>query len=294
MHRRNFLYTLGAAIAAPALGCATGAGAATAGSGPATSATGGRRLKRVGLQLYTLRDAARANLDRTLADIAAAGYTDVELLMSMNNFNTPANVLRVMLQRHGLSAPSTHIGVETLNDWDRAFLQAEALGHRQFVLANLPDEARRSLDTFRQWGDRLNRSGEMARKKGLWLVWHDEAEDFADFGGVQGYDALVERLDPSLVKLQLDTGNAAVGGRDPMDLMTRYGDRYISFHVKDAAAIKAPHDTELGKGIVDIRGILARVKNLDEVNVFVEQETYPGNPLDSVKRDYQWIAAQRF
>ena len=110
---------------------------------------------------------------------------------------------------------------------------------------------------------------------------------------MQGYDALVERLDPNLVKLQLDIGNAAMGGRDPMDLMTRYGDRYVSFHVKDVAAMRAEHDVELGKGILDIRGILSRVRSFDDVHVYVEQESYPGAPIDSVRRDYQWISTQR-
>src|SRR5919112_1211608 len=61
------------------------------------AATGGHRLKRIGIQLYTLRDAARADLDRTLADIAATGYSDVEMLMSMRNFNHSPKDVRAML-----------------------------------------------------------------------------------------------------------------------------------------------------------------------------------------------------
>jgi sugar phosphate isomerase/epimerase len=291
MHRRTFLQTLGVALAAPALACAT---SGTASSGAAASgAAGTRRLRRIGVQLYTLRDAAQQNLDRILGEIADIGYTDVELLMSNNNFNTPARVVRTYLDKHGLRSPSTHIGVNTLESFDRAVLEARELGHQYFILANLPDEARRSLDSFREWADRLNRAGETARRHNLWIAWHNEPQDFPSFGGVQGYDALVERLDPNLVKLQLDIGNAAMGGRDPMDLMTRYGDRYVSFHVKDVAAMRAERDTELGKGILDIRGILSRVRSFDDVHVYVEQESYPGAPIDSVRRDYQWISTQR-
>ena len=290
MQRRTFLYTLGAALASPSLACATSRAGATS----ATAASGDRRLQRIGVQLYTLRDAARANLDGTLGDIAAAGYKYVELLMSNNNFNNPAKVVRVMLEKHGLQSPSTHIGVSTLDNFDRAVAVADALGHRYFILADLPAEGRRSLATFREWADRLNRAGEIARKNNLWLAWHDEADDFKTFDGVQGYDALVEKLDPSLVRLQLDTGNAMVGGRDPMDLMNRYGDRYYSFHIKDAAGLKAEHDTELGKGTVNLRGILAKVKNPDDKYFYVEQETYPDSPLESVKRDYTYLAALRF
>ena len=166
MQRRTFLYTLGAALASPSLACATSRAGATS----ATAASGDRRLQRIGVQLYTLRDAARANLDGTLGDIAAAGYKYVELLMSNNNFNNPAKVVRVMLEKHGLQSPSTHIGVSTLDNFDRAVAVADALGHRYFILADLPAEGRRSLATFREWADRLNRAGEIARKNNLWLA----------------------------------------------------------------------------------------------------------------------------
>src|SRR5829696_8240865 len=285
MHRRTFVQALGATLLAPAAACAS-ARAGTSG--------GGRRLERIGIQLYTLRDAAQASLDRTLADIAATGYTDVEMLMSMRNFGHTPKEVRAMLDKHGLRAPSTHIGTETLTNVDAAVDEARTLGHSYLVLANLPDEGRKSLETFREWGDRLNRAGEAARKHDLWITWHDEPQDFPSFGGIQGYDALVERLDPNLVRLQLDTGNAAVGGRDPLDLMKRYGDRYYAFHIKDAPSIPAKHDVELGKGVVDLRGILSRVKSLEDRYFYVEQETYPGSPLDSVKRDYAYLSALRF
>ena len=285
MHRRTFVQSLGAAVLAPSVACAmTNAG----------RASGERRLTRIGVQLYTLRDAARQNLERTLADIAAAGYTDVELLMSLRNFNHSPREVRAMLDRLGLRAPSTHIDVETLTNVDAAVDEARTLGHRYLILADLPAAGRKSLDTFREWADRLNRAGEAARKHDLWIAWHNEPQDFPSFGGIQGYDALVERLDPNLVRLQLDTGNAAVGGRDPLDLMKRYGDRYYSFHIKDAPSIPAKHDVELGKGVVDLRGILSRVKDLDDRYFYVEQETYPGTPLDSVKRDYAYLSALRF
>ena len=285
MQRRTFLQSLGIALATPSFARAMTSTDAT---------TNARRLKRIGVQLYTLRDAAKADLDRTLADIAAAGYTDVELLMSLHNFGHSPKAVRAMLDKHHLRAPSTHIGTETLANVDGAVDEARTLGHKYLILADLLGEARQSLDAFAAYADRLNRAGEAARKHDLWIAWHDEADDFRTFDGKQGYDAIVAKLDPSLVRLQLDTGNAMVGGRDPMDLMNRYGDRYYAFHIKDAAAMKAPHDTELGKGTVNLRGILARVKHPDDKYFYVEQETYTGTPLEAVQRDYAYLSKLSF
>ncbi|HEX2781851.1 MAG TPA: TIM barrel protein [Gemmatimonadaceae bacterium] len=295
MHRRTFLTSLGIAAAAARLGaCVTSPARATSGAAP-SAATGGRRLKRVGIQLYTLRDDARGNLEGTLAAIAAAGYKDVELLSSMKNFGMPATQLRQTLDRLGLRAPSTHIGANAFDNLDALFDEANTLGHEYVVLASLPFRPGESTpDDYRRWADRLNDAGRQARPRNLWVAFHDEAYDFRTVEGQQLYDILADRTDPSLVRLQLDTGNAAMGGRDPLDLMRKYGSRYYSFHIKDAPRLGASTDAELGAGVVDFRRILGMISDIDNKYLFVEQETYPGAPLDSVKRDYQYISTLEF
>ncbi|NUS32718.1 MAG: TIM barrel protein [Gemmatimonadaceae bacterium] len=281
--RRTFLTALG--VGATSLACAP---AVRAGS------TSPRRLRRVGIQLYTLRDDAKRDLARTLADIAAAGYNDVELLGSMNNFGMPPKQLRAVLDRVGLRAPSTHVDGRVVDDLDRNLDDAQILGHEQLVIASLPISGKRTLDDYRRWADRLNEAGRRTRARNVWMAFHDEPYDFPRIDGLVPYDVLVERTDPSVVRLQFDTGNAAMGGVDPLEYMRRYGSRYWSFHIKDVPQLGAEHDTELGKGIIDFRRLLASIDDIDRKHLFVEQESYPGAPLDSVRRDHDYIAALEF
>ena len=252
------------------------------------------RVERIGIQLYTLRDAARADLERTLGEIAAIGFREIELLDSMQNFGMPAARLRQVLDRLQLRAPSTHIDTAALNDLPRLIGDAQTLGHEYVIVASLPDEGRATLDDYRRWADRLNTAGETVRRAGLWLGFHNEAWDFKAIDGQVPYDVLVERTDPARVRLQLDTGNAALGGSDPLAYMDRYSDRYWLFHIKDAPQLGADHDVELGKGVVDFRRLLARAGSLAGKHVYVEQETYPGAPIDSVRRDYAYLSSLTF
>ncbi len=128
MNRRTFLSALGLAAVAPQLACSPRTGGMTATP---------RRLRRVGIQLYTLRDDARRDLERTLVNIAQIGYKDVELLSSMNNFGMPPAQLRAVLDRNGLRAPSTHLSGESFDDLDRQIENAKILGHQYLVLASL-------------------------------------------------------------------------------------------------------------------------------------------------------------
>ena len=283
MQRRSFVRAVAAAIVLPALGCAI-----------QRAAVGGRRLKRVGIQLYTLRDAARVDLERTLADIAAIGYRDVELLGSMNNFGMPPAQLRAVLDRLGLRAPSTHVDTDALEDLDRQLDVAAALGHEYLIVASFPDEKRKTLDDYRVWADRFNEAGAVTQKRGIWLAFHNEPEHVAPIDGRIPYDIFADRTDPKVVRLQLDTGNMAMGGQDPIKYLDRYGSRYWAFHIKDAPSLGAKTDTELGKGVVDFRTLLAKIDRIDETLLYVEQETYPGSPLDSVRRDYAYISSLEF
>jgi sugar phosphate isomerase/epimerase len=283
--RRAFLAALG--LTAASLACASTLRAGNTG--------GTRRLNRVGLQLYSLRDDAKRNLEQTLAAIAAAGYNDVELLGSFRNFDVPPARLRAILDADGLRAPSTHVGGNALDDLDRQLDEAQALGHQYIIVASLPIRGTPTLDDYRRWADRLNDAGRRARPRDIWIGFHNHANDFTLVEGAVPYDLLVERTDPSFVRMQLDTGNLAQAGRDPLDYMKRFGSRYWSFHIKDVPRLGAAQDTDLGKGALDFRQILASIGDIDRKLVFIEQETYPtATPLESVRRDHAYLSALEF
>lgn len=253
-----------------------------------------RRLKRVGIQLYSLREDARRDLERTLEQIAAIGYHDIELLGSMNNFGMAPAKLRTVLDRVGLRAPSTHVGGGILDDLDRNLDDARTLGHRYLTIASLPIQGPRTVDHYRQWADRLNQSGARAREWDIWLGFHNHANDHTPIGGVVPYDVLMDRTDPAIVRMQLDTGNTAMAGRNPLEYLARYGSRYWSFHIKDVPRLGATNDAELGTGAIDFTKVLASIEQIDDKHLFVEQETYPGTPLDSLRRDFAYISTLEF
>ncbi len=285
MKRRDFVKALGLAAVGSQLGCAS------AGAG---NAAGERRLRKVGIQLYTLRDDARRDLEGTLVNIARTGYKEVELLSSMNNFGMPPAQLRAILDRNGLSAPSTHVEAGIFDNLQPQIDAANILGHRYLIVASLPDGEKLGLDDYRRWADRFNEAGGRALRSNIRIGFHDEAWDFRNMNGTTPYDVFVQRIDPAVVALQLDTGNAAVGGKDPLEYMQKYGPRYSLFHIKDAPSIPAEHDVELGKGVVNFKRLLSMIDHIDDKHLYVEQETYPGVPLESVKRDFAYLSRLEF
>ena len=63
---------------------------------------------RIGLELYTVRDLMAADFEGVLAKVAQIGYKEVEPASGYNNLDPKA--FRALLDRYGLSMPSTHTG----------------------------------------------------------------------------------------------------------------------------------------------------------------------------------------
>src|SRR5690606_41079407 len=61
---------------------------------------------------------------------------------------------------------------------------------------------------------------------GIWLSFHNHAGDQRPIDGRSPYEIFIERTDPAVVRHQLDTGNSAMAGIDPITYVERYGDRF--------------------------------------------------------------------
>ena len=258
MERRQFIQTMGAVAA----------GGMVMPSRFHTAA----HLDRVGLELFAVRRAMAHDPEGTLAAIRAAGYSDVELLWSFDNFGrTPAQVAAT-LKKEGLRAPSAHVSPDVIFiGWERSLETAKLLGMDYIIVPSFSGETSRAIDDWKEWADHFNTAGAAARKAGIWLGFHNEADHMKPIDGQIPYDVFIKRLDPAVTRLQLDVGNMLMGGGDPMKYLEQYKDRYWSFHLKDVVPDHSS-DTELGKGTFDFKKFLAAVPNLAEKPCYVEQE----------------------
>jgi sugar phosphate isomerase/epimerase len=282
MKRRAFVHTLGAAAASGLLARA-----------PFGST---KRLERIGLETYAVRHAMAQDPDRTLAAVRAIGYSDVELLWSFGNFGrTPAQVAAT-LKNEGLRAPSAHMSAETIFvGWEQSLETAKLLGHEYLFVPDFDGWTKQTLDNWRQWADRFNAAGAVARRAGIWLGFHNEPYHQKPIDGKVPLDVFIDRLDPSVTRLQLDVGNMLMGGGDPMQYLQKYPDRFWSFHLKDAVPDRSS-DTGLGQGIFDFKRFLAAVSSLEQKPCYVEQEgaTDATGELAFARANFQYLRQLTF
>ncbi len=283
MHtRRNFLATLGVA----ALGIANrDALAATEILAPH------RKIKRVGLQLYTVRDLMKADLPGTLAKVAAIGYKEVEFAGYFGR--TPAQI-RDLLRRDGLTSPSTHLPFESLDTtWQKQLDDAKAVGHHWATIAYIAEDKRRTLDDWKRHAATFNRAAAQAKSAGLRFAYHNHDFEFKAIDGTRPYDILLKETDPSLVDFEMDLFWVVYGGANPIDLFNQYPKRFPLVHVKDSSGPPDKKMVDVGQGTIDFRSIFAQGDKAGIKHYFVEHDQ-PADPIATIRNSYKYLHALRY
>ena len=255
----------------------------------AASARPMRTLERTGLQLYTVRAAMAKDFDGTLARVAAIGYREVEFAGYFDH--APADV-RAALDRHGLSAPSAHIGTAAAltTDWTRVREAAQVAGHKYLVVAGLAERERRTLDDYRRVADLFNTAGESARRMGMRLAYHNHDFEFAPMARKLPYDILLERTDPALVAMQMDLFWVARAGQNPLAWFDRYPGRFEMVHVKDMDGSPERRMVDVGRGTIDFARIFASAALAGIRHFFVEHDDPQPPAIASAKASYDALA----
>lgn len=288
------------------LGLASGAGriAAAASSAIDPSASGwfAKRHLPIGLQLYTVGDEARKNIDATLARVAKIGYRTVELA---GYHGQSVQALRAAGNRHGLKFTSIHVGAtgrpgEPGLDQDLPKLAADlhALGVTDVVMPMFPTPERfggpkdgegfvpymqrvtagLTRDDWQRTADLLNDRGGKLRAEGLRLGYHNHNQEFAPLGNTTGFDLLLSGTSADAVSFELDVGWVAAAGVDPVALLKRHGRRFQLMHVKDIKPSTKSNfalqqdPTEVGSGKLPWPTLLPAAFNAGVRKFYVEQE----------------------
>jgi sugar phosphate isomerase/epimerase len=276
--RRNFLKSSAAAL--PALALQDKSGFPTV-------------HQPLGVQLYTVRKLAEANLPAVLKQIRAVGYQEVETYW--NVYTHPAKELRHMIDDAGLSVPSGHFDYSGL---DGKFDYAQQLGLNWMVCPMLPESQQSSWEGFRAAAKQFNEWGKRASDMGMRFAFHNHDYEFKSLNGKLGYDVLLEETDPTLVYYEMDCYWVAQSGNDPVEMLHRLGRRVRMLHLKDRKPGFPPsndmsesssHFTEVGHGSIDWKAILDTAHGLGIEYYFVEQDETPGNPIASIRSSYQYL-----
>ena len=256
----------------------------------------------LGLQLYTVRNLISGREDETLRRIAEVGYTEVEMTGgSMETFGP-------ILAKYKLKAVSSHLDALSISadppaeykgpPLDQLIAAAKRHGVEYLVFPYLPPERRGGLEVYKRLAEKLNGAGERVRAAGLTFCYHNHAFEFAGEKGHRPIDVFKANLDKTLVKFEIDVFWVSVAGNDPVEILKEFAGQVPLIHLKDKAAgtpvqydERVPKETfkEVGSGVLDFSAILRSAEAAGAKHYFVEQDQTPGDPIDSIRKSYEFL-----
>lgn len=275
--RKEFLYLSGAALGALAIPRIVDLGTA-------------RRIKRFGLQLYTIREVFEKDPKGTLKLLQGMGYQQLEgyerstgLFWGMKNtgFKKYVNEL-------GMDFISSHCDID--KDFEQKVADASAIGMKYLVAAW--EGPGLSIEDYKHYAEKLNQKGKICKENGIAFAFHNHWFTFTKQGNEMPQDILMNYTDPALVDFELDIYWAASMDENAANWFKKYPNRFRLCHIKDRVkgSTKREDTCDLGKGSIDFSTILKAAKDNGMNYYFVEQEHYPDStPMESAKADAEYM-----
>lgn len=262
----------------------------------------------VAIQLYTLRNEAKANFYGTLKKVKELGYDGVEFA---GLFGHTAAEIAEMCADLGLTPISAHVPyLDMLGDPDGVLAQYAEIGCRYVAVPYLNTEYRPGTPAFPDVVKNVKMLSEVAKKHGLQMMYHNHDFEFIKLDGKFALDVLYETVPADLLKVELDTCWANVGGVNPAEYLLKYSGRCPVLHLKDYFGEKSENMYELiglkstaparpsnfefrpvGSGVLKFPEILDAAKRAGTEWVVVEQDNpaFGLSPLENAKKSREYL-----
>ena len=248
-----------------------------------------RRLDKVGIQLYTVRDQMAADVPGTLAKLADIGYQELEFA---GYFDHSPQEIRTFLDDLGLSAPSAHTLLQPMSEIPEQLIEAAlTVGHEYIVLGWLRPEERASLDDYRRHVKVINVFAEQCHLAGLKFAYHNHDFEFETLDGMRPMDLLLAETDPSRMQVELDLYWITKAGADPFAFFKQHPGRFPLCHVKDMAADGSFAD--VGAGEINFGEIFAESRLAGFRHYYVERDDAT-DPLASAANSFSAVSELEF
>ncbi len=197
----------------------------------------------IAVQVYSVRDDAKENLDETLAKIKAMGYDGVEFAGLYDL--TPAEV-RALCEKHGLVPVSAHVPLlDILKDTVGTLSQYKEIGCKYVAVPYLVPEMRPDTDNWDYVVKYIEIVAEATKKLGMQLLYHNHDFEFIKIDGKYALEVLYDAISEDLLKTELDTCWVNVGGENPADYIRKFAGRCPVVHLKDFYGEKSDDMYEL-------------------------------------------------
>lgn len=249
----------------------------------------GLRSVPIGLELYSVREALKQDLDGTLRSVAKIGYQCVEFYDPYFEWSeSRTKQIRKLLDDLGLRCYSTH-NDENYFHTDKIVRAQDmnlALGCKYMVMAS--SDPTPTVAGWKAVAEELNSAADRLAPSGLKVGYHNHEPEFTPLAGVRPIEIIAKNTQPSIM-LQLDVGTCLKAGSHPAAWIRANPGRIRSLHLKDWSSDPTKdYKVLFGEGDAKWKEILDAAESVGGVEyLLIEQEGSRLSEMETARRCLQ-------
>jgi sugar phosphate isomerase/epimerase len=240
----------------------------------------------VGLELYSVREGLKKDLEGTVRAVGQMGYQCVEFYAPYFEWSeSQTKQMRKLLDGLGVKCYSTHNDEKYFNaeNISRARDMNLILGTKYMVQSW--SDPKTTIDQWKAVAENLNRAAETLESSGLKPGYHNHDAEWKPIDGVRPMEVIAKNTKPSIM-LQLDVGTCLEAGADPVGWIRANPGRIHSVHLKDWSSDPAKgYKVLFGEGDAKWKDIFAAAESVGGVEYYlIEQEGSRFDELETASR----------
>ncbi len=243
----------------------------------------------IALELYSVRNEMKEDVRTTLHAVAEMGYEGVEFAGWHNH---SAKELRTILDSEGLTCCGSHTPFSAVQA-DKLAETIEfnqILGNNKLIIPGIPADLRKTRADWLKLAGFFNELADKLAPHGMVTGYHNHHVEFAPLDGETPWDTFFGNTKASVI-MQLDNGNAMLGGADTVGILKQYPGRAVTVHLKPFTRVADMSDHEaifrpiIGQDDVPWADFFQACETVGGTEWYIveyESDAYP--PLEAVAR----------
>jgi sugar phosphate isomerase/epimerase len=243
-------------------------------------------MGKIAVNISSLRKHKPEETFSIVEKLAQIGYDGVEF---MRYTGVNAKELRKVLDANGIVSSGNHIAYESLIDDLEAVLDYNLeIGSPYIIIPRLP-ELLRNPEGAKKASEILSHPAEACKKHGIRLMYQHHDWELVPHKGKNALDIMAETLPEDLFFFQMETYWLKASGLDTLSFINKFRNRCVSIHIGDKKSVEDADYTELGRGIVDIPGVVEICKKIGVDWYNIQQEHYTDEMFAALSRNYRYL-----
>lgn len=243
----------------------------------------------IGLQTYTIRREQKRDLESSYRKLLDIGIRDLELAR-IDFTRGMAERIKKLKDELGIQPVALQVKPKDVFANPGKIIDfAHTVGSENVVISMLPFSAILGGESvFYKFLDGLDAEAEKYEKEGITLAYHHHNWEYVRLkNGRTRMDELLTRT--SKIRFVTDTYWSARSGVDPAAAIKRFEGRLLGVHLRDLANRSffldvIPHDTVIGRGVLDFSSILKAAESVGCRYLVIEQNSK--TPYSDIKESY--------